>query len=139
LRQLRIAAPLAVVAILMLGTPAAAAPPTSETIVLTQVASDFTPIDWTSNGSFSDSGTWSTGLIAVGGGNSGNFAGEVKTTLVGSAGSFEMTFQTRNGSGRWEIGHGTGEYASLHGTGTFTTVESAGVSTFTCLGEVITS
>jgi hypothetical protein len=131
------------------GAARATAPSDGVTIVLTQQASDYTPIAWTASGlatatgPVSDSGTWDRGLIRFQGGRSPVFAGIIKTVLTGSRGSFEMDFQglgsnvTGAFSGTWQIKAGTGAYAHLHGSGTWYEDDSTpGVFRFPCTGTV---
>jgi len=125
--------------------PALASTPTSETFVLHRAA-DGSEFGWSASGSFSDAGAWTSDFRVSGALPSPvAFQTVLKTTEVGSAGTFRLAFQGHFNApaghdfgGTWSVGYGTGGYASLHGTGTWTvSVDSnTGIRTFTLIGYV---
>ena len=122
--------------------PAAATLPTDETFLLQRDLSDFAEVGWSAEGTFADSGEWTSDGAAFGGGlQTGHIT--LFTTETGSAGSFRLLFQGLENlvhpfSGNWQIIDGTGAYTTLRGQGTWTVapVPDTTLELFTLTGKV---
>src|SRR6266849_5553909 len=127
-----------------LASPAAAAPPAKERIVLTR-DQNLQPSGWSAKGVFTDSGTWTPdhGFFA---GAEASPTGKVHllATETGGDGStftmkFEGIFDPQTGAfgGTWSIVSGTADYARLQGRGAWErSVAADGSFAYTCKGRV---
>jgi hypothetical protein len=134
----------AAVLAMLIAVPTAARSGTAVTIILTR-APDFTEAGWSASGAFTDEGEWTTGKAVEIESPVAFIVAAVWTTQVGDNGTFEMTFQGREGTpaghpfgGTWQFTRGTGAYAGLHGGGTWSEADdlATGEHVFTVIGSV---
>jgi hypothetical protein len=126
----------AVIAVVLVASPAAATTPTTEVFTLLQ--GDHT---WSATGAFSDAGTWQTYRRELGGlGSPVAFAGTLFITLTGAEGTINLRlfveFNQVQERDICSITGGTGAYAQLAGQGTWTQVGRGTEAVLTCTASV---
>jgi Protein of unknown function (DUF3224) len=133
-----------VASVMVLGSPAAASPGASETIVLLRNAQGVES-GWSASGVFSDAGSWTTNLGICGACAPSPVVGALYllATQTGSNGTFTLQFQyVFDAFGialpqQWSVVSGTGGYATLRGRGEFSvTTSTDGSRAFTLTGQV---